>query len=1715
MARRDSRETPLDGVCPNCQAKKHPLNLMCYKCHTAMSVAPQVGDGFQSKSTSTWVAKNTPTIATNGVHSTTTTEKASTNGNVPIVLATASGVKTNPSRSPSQQRSKLNEERRRQRVKGNRAGGQVQRGLVGDLQQARGEIDALREVARCTIEEAQEGAPSPLSAEDAEKATGAEDECEGPQLEIPKGLPRAIKDAIKRDIPGVTMVDGAVDVKPMLMKRLYEKYCVQMLAGDAESVVVIGRERVGDFAHRHHMHSTDDVGVEPDCTCAPSESCQHCDREMIILVDGIDKWEPVNIIALLLSEPTPRFYSVQYEYRAARGGLHCAPGCLPEVRWERTTDGLWVEDGQHMGKYVKSPADWTRTGAVVVGETTLCWNIVARVGDCCVAQYHLVDAKLAHYLEKDPMNDRFYGDTSPDQIGMGQARSVELQSIVGPIAKLYSAGDSFYCLVEDQHILVPKQGVAHIALWASGRPRESRTYLDAHTQARQWLKTSGLTTIEKADCVPYIVAFGLIRTMNAEARAISCLGHQSLSIARHNDLVSAPFAPPVPAAVQKWRDWYHRNQRWLLPLFAALSATAAAMSGVFNKGKVVHTLAAAHTLWTKFRPNTVAKAEMPLLSLLLWLVERLYAHYVGSRRTVVGPLHTFCGRGRKLAEMREGAKCVILNDDVPVGQADADNVDCHVTEGPYHVGLGVVGYVPVIARHCVHNDLIAVRNRGICHREPALPGWWNTVGRDKMFELFGNLGLITPTPRIEWLSRYSTSQRRRLDAALDWAGTDYHWVCTRKAFTKSECAVKRGDPTIDEPLGEINSYDPRLIQGCFPEYVNSTGPFAHALSKACKGEHGDTTYGPGMTAQQLDEWLRDAEDYFDEPVAYIDSDAVRLDASVPAECIHVQADLYEHLGADEEAVAMFHEDVRTHGATNNGVVYSVDGTVPSGKTTTTCGNTIAVITVVEKALEKVRHKAIVAGDDAAILVPARVAKEVRERLLSTGRSAGFEFKVKGSLLRYDMEFCSGRWWPAANNTGFAFGPKPGKLLPKLFFATNKAAFGSNPKGYCRAVCMGIDATVAHLPVAREFVEQVAHLSQDSRIPQGMRDKMDRLSLHNVRRKTPEVQSPDIWEAYAHIYGIGRHDCEMAVKAIGQIRDLPDMVEHSVFDAMVAQDAPPSGDPDERCPEVFAGANIFQTIAPYLKAAEPYMAFITPFFEERQRAKQPLVTTAALIGVESYSWYSAGKSLWGYLPAAVLHCVCCHLQRSGRFYTALGLHYGFNASVALYNWYYRTGERRLADGNLTKILFGASRPKSLTKQNCTLELAKEGYLAINMQQRKQQPRRQQSRPAQNKPAPVQRRPNPVPNRGPRRKPQAQQSLFSTNTNARAQMARNPKGMPRGLRPKKNWTPFSNDELITASVYGSTTFGASTTSGGAAGTSLQFTANPGIAATFPWLSKNAPQYEKYVFTQLEYYVKHKVSEFATAGSVGKVIMAFDYDAADAPFTSSQQMMDCDPHNDRMPCEDFAVRVDCAEAFDDGPKYVRVGNLPGGASIHDYDCGIINIAGDGNSDGTTKLVELHVRYSGYWIKPVLDSSAAASINYRSSWFQSTAAQAVNTGVATTQVVATATTNGLNIVNTSGSMVPPAGNYQVDFSSVVNDDTNEAFTALADFQKGGTSVYTATASRPRVLLFGGATGTAATLNGSVYVSANGTDAFTLVDTLTGAAGTLTAASSVRWVSV
>jgi hypothetical protein len=167
---------------------------------------------------------------------------------------------------------------------------------------------------------------------------------------------------------------------------------------------------------------------------------------------------------------------------------------------------------------------------------------------------------------------------------------------------------------------------------------------------------------------------------------------------------------------------------------------------------------------------------------------------------------------------------------------------------------------------------------------------------------------------------------------------------------------------------------------------------------------------------------------------------------------------------------------------------------------------------------------------------------------------------------------------------------------------------------------------------------------------------------------------------------------------------------------------------------------------------------------------------------------------------------------------------------------------------------------------------------------------------------------------------------------------------------------------------------------------FPINPGQLSTFPWGNKIASLYEKYDYQFLEFYYRREVSEFATNGQAGKIMLSCDYDASDPPPTSKQQVLDTEPHVDGMPCiQQLVLRVDCKEIRKGPAKYVRPGTLPPNTDIKTYDAGNLYVSTYGNTN-TSTIGELRVRYKCLVSVPVLEAVGQVPLLQPGSYLQVT---------------------------------------------------------------------------------------------------------------------------------
>jgi hypothetical protein len=238
---------------------------------------------------------------------------------------------------------------------------------------------------------------------------------------------------------------------------------------------------------------------------------------------------------------------------------------------------------------------------------------------------------------------------------------------------------------------------------------------------------------------------------------------------------------------------------------------------------------------------------------------------------------------------------------------------------------------------------------------------------------------------------------------------------------------------------------------------------------------------------------------------------------------------------------------------------------------------------------------------------------------------------------------------------------------------------------------------------------------------------------------------------------------------------------------------------------------------------------------------------------------------------------------------------------------------------------------------------------------------------------------------------------------------------------------------------------------------------------------------------------------------VILSFDTDASDPPPLNKQEAEDILPMADGMSYQTVTL---------DMPKfimkshldsfYVRPGNLPGGSDIKTYDLGNLFVSTIGQGGAVVNMMELRVRYTVKLMIPILENIAAAPQN-NSVTFLADSNYNLTSGVGYTVLYSAAksnylaVTNGNNVVNTAGSIVPPPGNYllEVNFNLVVTNGTSSLTSGYVNILKNGFVQNTCGVATVNTGSFGfdltsfsGVSGYPMAYN--LFISCNGTDVIT-----------------------
>jgi hypothetical protein len=156
---------------------------------------------------------------------------------------------------------------------------------------------------------------------------------------------------------------------------------------------------------------------------------------------------------------------------------------------------------------------------------------------------------------------------------------------------------------------------------------------------------------------------------------------------------------------------------------------------------------------------------------------------------------------------------------------------------------------------------------------------------------------------------------------------------------------------------------------------------------------------------------------------------------------------------------------------------------------------------------------------------------------------------------------------------------------------------------------------------------------------------------------------------------------------------------------------------------------------------------------------------------------------------------------------------------------------------------------------------------------------------------------------------------------------------------------------------------------------FTINPGLFQTFPWLCNMARLYTQYTIKGLIFEFKSTSADAlnSTNTALGTVILATRYNSYDPPFTSKVEAMNHEYTTSSKPSEDCIHPIECKP--DETPynvHFVRSNDVGPNQDIRLYDWGKTSFCTEGMQEANVVIGELWVSYDIVFTKPRLNPSA-----------------------------------------------------------------------------------------------------------------------------------------------
>ncbi len=328
---------------------------------------------------------------------------------------------------------------------------------------------------------------------------------------------------------------------------------------------------------------------------------------------------------------------------------------------------------------------------------------------------------------------------------------------------------------------------------------------------------------------------------------------------------------------------------------------------------------------------------------------------------------------------------------------------------------------------------------------------------------------ILPNIRRDWMSKWSKSKRESIMKSLM---SDPYLFDQLAPFVKREISVS-DDNSPPSKARAIQGYKNMVSQ-----YV--TARAITAAQKAFARVYGvkprrdiDVCFASGLSSKSLGDWMTESERLYGKCWFY-ERDGKNWDATMNEHHFALKMHVLSMMVDEENTLTAVRAGYKCRATARFGkfgekrISYSVEGTVKSGHNDTSLGNSIVNAGIAIAAMRKLglKGRILVMGDDLLVALPNDFDAD---SLAEAERELGINPEYRKFDSPYDVTFISQMWYPTGRPDHMYFtGPKPGRILSKLFWTTKPPAQKHCDK-WVHSVCQGLLPTCGSIPVLRAWL----------------------------------------------------------------------------------------------------------------------------------------------------------------------------------------------------------------------------------------------------------------------------------------------------------------------------------------------------------------------------------------------------------------------------------------------------------------------------------------------------------------------------------------------------------------------------------------------------------------------------------------------------------------------